>query len=151
VLARYIEAHDNDRKSFDLDNSVFRGQVNDPDIVRKFRDKYVALRDERDPTAILLSIADTHGWNDAEIATLSNVTVDEYNTLFKQQKGIQLRKIIDACLRFRSIGNASEQMREISKRAIEALQCIGNESRVNALRVKKYGIETANNPGEQVP
>jgi hypothetical protein len=48
--------------------------------------------------------------------------------------------MIAACLQFDTIGNASASMKEITRRAKEALNLIGQESRINALRVKKYGI-----------
>jgi hypothetical protein len=37
--------------------------------------------------------------------------------------------------------NATEPMKEISKRAKDALRRIGGESKINARRVKRYGVE----------
>jgi hypothetical protein len=48
---------------------------------------------------------------------------------------------LDACLQFDRIANATIPMKEISKRAKQALKRIGQESAINALRVKKYGVD----------
>jgi hypothetical protein len=51
------------------------------------------------------------------------------------------RKILHTCLQFDGIGNATAEMREISKRAKDALLRIGKESPINARRVRTYGIK----------
>ena len=57
-----------------------------------------------------------------------------------------LHKIINGCLQFDRIGNATEQMSEISSRAKEALARIGLESAINARRVTTYGIKVDDTP-----
>jgi hypothetical protein len=43
-------------------------------------------------------------------------------------------------LQFDRISNASSEMREVSKRAKEALKLIGAESPINARRVARFGV-----------
>jgi hypothetical protein len=45
-----------------------------------------------------------------------------------------------ASLQFGKFANASEEMKQISERAMEALTRIGRESAVNEMRVRRYGI-----------
>jgi hypothetical protein len=52
---------------------------------------------------------------------------------------------------FDRISNASETMREISKRAREALKMIGAESRINARRVSRFGVKFEPAEGAPVP
>lgn len=140
IIECYVATHSKDRKLFDLQSYPFGSSINDPDVVQAFREKFATFRDERDPTAILLAMATTEGWNDENIATLSTLEVDEYYSIFKTAEGVNLHRIIDACLQFDRIANASERMKEISKRAKEALRRIGQESAINARRVLKYGV-----------
>ena len=53
-------------------------------------------------------------------------------------------------LQFDRIVNASAEMKEISRRAREALKLIGTESPVNARRVAKFGIN-AGAPADDAP
>jgi len=141
VIDRYLAVRGKERKFFDLENHPFREKIDDRDLIQAFQDRYAALKDERDPVDVLLSIANKHGWGEEDISALATLGVDQYYDIFKGREGPDLRKIIDACLQFGTFGNASAAMKEISRRAKEALKRIGQESHINRLRVKKYGIE----------
>ncbi len=143
VITRYTEVEGRGRNSFNLDILPFRKQVDQPNVIQAFRDKYAELKDERDPTTIMLSIANSHGWSEMDLGALSTLDIEEYYGIFKRLDGVELRKVIDACLQFDRIAGGSEMMQEVSKRARQALRKIGEESSINALRVRKYGIEVA--------
>jgi hypothetical protein len=103
--------------------------VNDPDVVKAFNDYYQAHKTgQKDPVATLLSMAEMNGWSPDDIELLKAVPVDNYYKIFKTHRGDQLRKIINVYLQFDRFGNASVDMREISRRAKEALKRIGQES-----------------------
>jgi hypothetical protein len=141
LIKHYVESHSEDRKLFDLRNYPFSGDIKDPDVVQAFEDKYAAFKVERDPVATLIWMANTNGWNDEDIAMLSTLPVDAYYRMFKMSGVTDLHKIISACLQFDSINNATAPMKEISKRAKDALKRIGQESAINARRVKRYGVQ----------
>ena len=61
--------------------------------------------------------------------------------MFKTVSGENLHSIMYAIFDFEKLVNASVDMKEISRRAREALMLVGRESRINARRVSKYGIE----------
>ncbi len=44
LIAFYITSHTEDRKLFDLDNYPFAANIDDPDVVRAFREKLASLR-----------------------------------------------------------------------------------------------------------
>jgi hypothetical protein len=138
-IRRYIESHGESRRSFDLANYPFKERVDDPDVILALNKKCESLKEKRNPRAILLSIADTNGWNEEDVTWLSTLPISEYRKLFKESNGGDLLKIIDACLQFDRFANGTVTMAEISKRAKDALKSIGEESRINALRVAKYG------------
>lgn len=141
IIKHYVKSHGEDREFFDLNNYPFGGDVKDPDVVRAFSEKYATFKVEREITTTLLSMANMNGWSEKDIVTLSTMPVEEYYKLFKKSEGRDLRRIINACLQFDNIMNATEQMKRISKRAKDALRRIGQESEINARRVKRYGIE----------
>jgi len=80
----------------------------------------------------------TQGWHPDDLAILAAVSVDEYWRIFKGHRGDVLHGIINMCLQFR--GQADNQG-IIAERARAALERIGRESAMNALRVSKYGIK----------
>ena len=59
-----------------------------------------------------------------------------------------MSKRIASALQFDNVANATDTMKEISKRAKQALRRIANESPINARRVAKYGIKVEENAPE---
>lgn len=141
MIKQYVAIHGEDGKMFDLKNYPFAEDIKDPDVVQAFAEKYAVLENKPDPAAILRAMAETKSWNFEDTKMLSTLSVDEYYKIFKGSKGRDLRGILDACLQFDRIGNASAEMKEISNRAREALKRIGQESAINALRVRRYGVK----------
>lgn len=140
MLKHYITTHENDRELFNLQNYPFSSDVKDPDVIRAFNDKFATFKSDRDPKTILLSMANTNGWGPDDITFLSALPIEGYYQIFKGSKGSELRSIINVCLQFDRIGNATQDMTEISKRAKDALRRIGKESAINARRVASYGV-----------
>lgn len=141
IINDYIVSRGENRKAFDLNTYPFRDKIDEPGVIQAFEQKHATFTAENtDPTSIVLSIADRHGWSEEEISALSALDVDEYYKMFKAHDGDELRKILNACLQFDRILNASEPMKEISRHTKEALKHIGQESPINASRVRKYGV-----------
>ena len=80
------------------------------------------------------------GWNDDDIVALSAAPIEEYRDAFKAVEGAELRKMLSGALQFDRIANATDGMREISRRAREALRLIGGEFAINARRVRSLGV-----------
>lgn len=140
MLQRYIEARGAEPKLFDLKAYPFAGNVSDPDVIKAFRDKYATFKEETTPAEILVRIAENHSWNLEDITTLSTLPIDEYWRMFKASNGDLLRKLISACLMFDSMIDATTNYKEVPRRAREALKRIGQESAINARRVRAYGV-----------
>ena len=142
MIKHYIDVRGAKRELFNLRSHPFGDRVSDPEVIQAFKDKYATFKQEISPTEILLRIGNTHSWNSEDIITLSSIPVDEYYKIFRATKGPDLRMIISACLMFDSMMDATPDYQEIPKRAKEALKRIGQESPINARRVKAYGVET---------
>jgi hypothetical protein len=143
MIKYYVESRKEEAELFDLRHYPLNGDVTDPDVVRAFNETFATKKIEKDPATILLNIANTDSWSPDDIIKLSLLPAEDYYKLFKGTRGTDLRRVIDACLQFDRIMNGSPEMREISKRAKEALRQIGKESAINARRVKAYGIDTS--------
>ncbi len=75
-----------------------------------------------------------------KMAQLAQVSEADYLALFESRSGEQLRRIILSALDYRRISNASDDMRAIVAKAESALRAIGKKSKLNELRIRKYGI-----------
>jgi hypothetical protein len=108
--------------------------------------------DDKTPFSVARQMAETKSWTEDDLNYLSKLPVDDYYSMFKEHTGRDLARVVGACLQFDRIIGASEQMKEISKRAREALIRLGKESRINAMRIReKYGIEVVPAAIQQAP
>jgi len=146
-LGREAEARDilqffaekrNDPEYWNIQDDPFaRGPV-DPDLAAVIERKKATPSADFDVAAALISAGKTY---DVEtIAKLAAVPVEIYRDLIAATRGDQLRLLILSALEFRRISNASDHMRRVVTLMEEALRMIGRKSRLNALRLKKYGI-----------
>jgi len=142
AIEYYIEQRKSETGLFDLQKYPFSGDITDEAIINRFKETFEAISDikTRSLNEVVSKIADKNGWSKEDVQILSTATVEDYYNFFKSTEGSHLSEYINTCLRFGNLGGASEQDTEISKKAISALKKIGNESTLNKLRVKKFGI-----------
>jgi hypothetical protein len=138
VVDAYITQNADNKAAFDRSTQVFGDQLTDPDLVEALDSKFKTFAEEQTPLGVLLSMKD--GWTADNIAFLRRAEVEAYYHAFKSVSGDTLRKVISNCLQFERIVNVGEAEKEIAARARKALERIGAESPLNALRVQKYGI-----------
>jgi hypothetical protein len=141
MIKHYVDLHSEDSSFFDLQNYPFAEDVTDPDVIQAFNARFAEFREEIDPKAVLIRIAESNSWNPEDIAALAGLPSDRYYEMFKASRGAELRKLLKVCLQFGTFGNATPDYREISSRAKTALERIGRESPINARRVRAYGID----------
>jgi hypothetical protein len=148
ILKHYIESRADHPEIFNLRGDPFSEYVKDPEVIKAFAETYSSFKEgmKPDPVRILLRIDETNSWNQEDVKALSTLSVREYCQLFKTEKGYDLRRLIKVCLQFGQFGNATEEYLSIAKKTREALMLIGQESAINALRVKAYGVETESIP-----
>jgi hypothetical protein len=81
--------------------------------------------------------------NVVKLSQLAAVPVTEYEALFESRAGEQLRSLILSALEFRNISNASDDMKTIVVKTESALRSIASKSKLNELRVQKFGVRLA--------
>ncbi len=141
IIDIYVNARKNKSETFNLNKINFFGDIKDPDIVTSFDQVYQASVTEESAEQVLSRISGRNGWNQSDEVVLSKTSVKEYFNLFKLKRSDELSSFIMTCLSFGNSSNASDQQKQITNNAKEALKMIGDESKINRLRVKKYGVD----------
>ena len=141
LLDGYVAARAAEAKDFwDLPHSTFGDAVTDPDVRRAFANKLASFSEGRDPSQLLNEISQGQGWNPDDVTFLATLTADQFFEIFKSFRGSGLKRVMAGALHFRSVGNADEAMKEVTRKATEALQRIGQESAINRRRVMQRGV-----------
>ncbi|WP_414571177.1 hypothetical protein [Nostoc sp. CCY 9925] len=140
LIEFYISNRRSNKTIFDLKHSSFANHIDDPKIIERFNCESKCSGDDRSPEQVIISLAAKNGWSQNDIEVLSALTVDDFYQIFISQHGDHLSGLVDACLQFAQIDNASDEQKMISNKTIEALVKIGKQSSLNARRVAKFGI-----------
>ena len=94
---------------------------------------------------VIRHIAERDGWGGSDEEILSAATEEDFYKIFKMKEGKDLSAYVDVCLQFGRFVDATEQQKAIAEKAKNALMKIGQESNLNRIRVRKYGISIDNN------
>jgi len=142
ALKTYVEKRQDQADFFDLRRVPFGDEIDDLEVRTAFDEKYRAEKRQEPPAQVLLRIAKTDSSSEEDYILLARQTADDFYKLFKGQQAVNLSRIVRTAVGFERIGgDGHERRKQISARAKEALVRIGKESRLNRLRVRKYGIQ----------
>lgn len=141
LIDHYINSRKDEIELFNLANYPFREDISDSILSSKFQKSYESKKQETTLKDVLQRMADKSGWIGEDERILASATVEEYYQLFKKEKGNHLSTYIDECLQFGRFVNASETRKNIAVNVNKALEKIGQENRLNARRVSKYGVK----------
>jgi hypothetical protein len=132
-------AKDHGENSFWVTDDPFYRRIDDPRIRHLAEERKDAAKPVFDFEKDLLSAA-TYSVNTEKFAQLASVPVERYQSLFESASADDLNRYVYAALEYRKILNASEDQRKIVSNAEEALRRIGRKSKLNEIRVRKYGV-----------
>ena len=141
IIDLYIDKRKIDTDLFNLDASALPGEIKDREVLMKFKEKYESISAKLSLQEICDQLLACDSCSDEEEILLSQATIVEYIELFKSQKGQKLSQYIDLCLKFRRLGGTTEYQELISVKTAKALRIIGRESKLNASRVRRFGIK----------
>ncbi|RLB70669.1 MAG: hypothetical protein DRH07_08090 [Deltaproteobacteria bacterium] len=140
IIGLYIDKRQGDAELFNLDTSALPGEIKDSEVITRFREKYESLRAKLSLREICDQLLACDSCSDEEEVHLSQAAVEKYVELFKSQKGQKLSQYVDLCLNFHRLGGTTKYQELIYEKAAEALKIIGSESKLNASRVRRFGI-----------
>jgi AraC-like DNA-binding protein len=136
LIDYYMDKRANERALFDLDNHPFSSDIRDEVIRSRFRKQFAERQVALSLQDAVMYIAAGNGWSQDHINSLMAASEDDFYRLFKENHGKSLNAIIKSCLEF----DARDEYKKIGQAARAALQTIGNESPLNAIRVRRYGV-----------
>ena len=142
IIDLYIQKRGEEKGLFQLDSSLLAEDLKDRELLAKFQQKQQKLQAKRSLADIFEQLLNNGETVDEEgEMQLAQTPVQDYVALFKSQKGQKLTDYIDLCLKFGRLGGPTDFQHEISEKAVEALKIIGSESKLNASRVRRFGIK----------
>ena len=140
IIDLYIEKRRDEVTLFNIDNGSFSSTIKDAEVIEKFQRTFDAIRSHHSLDILCEKILANHGDHDQDEILLSHASVREYIELFKRIKEPLLSRYIDLCLKFSRLGGATASQVLIADKATAALKSIGRESKLNASRVRRFGI-----------
>ncbi len=139
IIDLYIEKRKHEKELFAIDPAVEAEEIRDSEVIDKFHQIHHVLRDQLTLRQLCERLHDEGDRSDEEYQ-LAQASVADFILLFKGLRGVDLSRHIDRCLRYGRLGGISDQQRLIVEKATAALQQIGRESRLNASRVRRFGV-----------
>lgn len=139
LIDRYMRVHEANVALFDLEGYAFSGDVRDPEVIAAFGAKTGSIKDDRPPRDVLIHIS-KRGASKADRNLVESLTTDDLVAIF-QHGGPSTRRVVNAALEFAS--HKPNDVDSLPQRAKAALIEIGRKSKLNRLRVKRYGITDA--------
>jgi hypothetical protein len=140
LIDLYISQRSEDFKIFDLRGYVFANDITDREIRDKFSKKYSEIENKPSLIEVLEKLSTTNGWSQIDIEVLAEASQNDYFELFMNEKGKHLDSYVRAALQFREFSKSGDQLEIISNNVEAALLKIADTSKLNKLRVNKFGI-----------
>jgi hypothetical protein len=144
LIQDFGEARVDDDRLFSLHKKGMLGPLEDKSLIQTLDDMYKSRSTGITVKDILQEIADKQGWDPEDEVVLSTASSDEYRDFFTNERGPHLPSFIDFCLKFGEYANPTPRQKKIATNVTNALKKIGGENRLNALRVRRYGIKVEN-------
>jgi len=141
LLQHYLSERADEPGIFDLSAHPFAGDITEPELVAAFAQRASAAKPPPPSPLEACQRIYRNDFSSENLKVLSQQTADDLYALFKPLKGDELSTAVFGALKFRQIGNATQEQRGIAAKAEEALQRIGNESPLNRHRMKKYRVK----------
>jgi hypothetical protein len=136
LIECYVASRAPNPKLFDLSKGIFGADAIDPGLSKAFAAVAGAVTGAVTLRQAAEQIAGAKGWSAEEQAVLSRATANDLYDLLKRELSLPVSEVVLACRRFNQPPD-----QHIAQRTDEALMRIGCETKLNAVRVRRYGID----------
>lgn len=140
AIELYVMTRDPKDRIFDLSLYAFAGDITDEKIRKRFAEIHESALTKDSLSEVLQRLIERSGWNLSDEYFLSERSIDEFVDFFQNSAGPQLSEYVTRCLQFGRYSNASDQQKKIGENVSEALKRLAQNSKINKLRLKRYGI-----------
>lgn len=141
IIEAYISIKKSNRNAFKIDDAYFTLEP-DSILLEKFKSTYQALQSRRELNSILQDIAQDIRISENDSEVLESSSVNDFYLFFKNKKGSELTNLVRKSLRI----NYDFVMKEpasinVINNIKAALIQISQESHINRIRMRKFGID----------
>ncbi len=140
LLEHYLSERADETGIFDLSGHPFAGEITDPDLLAAFAQRASAAKPPLPSPLEACQRIYRNDFSRENEEVLAQQTVDDLCGLFRSLRGDELSAAVLSALKFRQIGNATQEQKSIATKAEEALLRIANDSPLNRHRMKKYRL-----------
>ena len=136
LIEEYIKIHKNKPRVFNLDDDPFGGSITDDSLREKFQLAYSQLAQLPSLKDALTFVAKNQGANLEHLTAMNNASVDDYETVFLDEDSeVPMSQLVKVALQ-----QYGEPYTDSSDNAKKALERIKETSKLNAIRVRRFGI-----------
>lgn len=136
LIEIYLNDPGNEELAFDLKTSSFVFPINDERLKSRLKEVHDSMLRPKSLREVAVELAGKNGFSTEEMEVLRGSSVDDFYSLFTTSQSKNLPELIQACIQFKNYANSGD----LAINPLEALRKIGNQSKINSLRVKKYGV-----------
>ncbi|KIC86278.1 P-loop NTPase fold protein [Pantoea agglomerans] len=140
LIDAFISERKGDIELFNPESFHFVRKITDAEILEKFSGIYKHEKPKRTIKDVLDKISGQNGWGNDDEEILSTSSEDEFYEYFKSINGSELTSHVSTCLKFGGFNNGSARMESIAVKTRAALKRISSESKLNEIRMKKFGL-----------
>ncbi|PPJ45942.1 hypothetical protein C0075_09510 [Rhizobium sp. KAs_5_22] len=141
VIQKWFSVHSNEQlEFFNIANHHFSTEDHIDDGLRAaFEDRRRNYQDYRDPFQVLQKIARQQSWREADVALLAKCSASDFERMFEELRGNDVRMAIDIICRLGQSGKEGSET--IGAASLEALRRIAGKSTLRARKIGRFGIE----------
>ncbi|MFN2258200.1 MAG: hypothetical protein ABR516_06975, partial [Desulfuromonadaceae bacterium] len=140
IIDLYIEKRKGETGLFALTPSLEGDEIKDQEVIARFREVHRSIKQNWTLEELCQRLIAAERGLAEEETQLSETSVEDFIHLFSAVRGTTLSRYVDLCLSYNRLAGVTEQQQRIADKATAALQHIGRQSRLNASRVKRFGI-----------
>ncbi|TDS68384.1 hypothetical protein C7434_3073 [Pantoea sp. PNA 14-12] len=140
LIDKYIDVRGGEVELFNVNS--FENSVTDFDekIKSRFKIVYEKIIPRMSVADVVDRMVNRSGWREEDEIVLSEATEEDFYNYFINLSGVDITQNIAACLKYRGSSNSSGRQIKIINNVEKALRKIASQSKLNALRLSKFGI-----------
>lgn len=138
LIKKFMELHSEELPALLDTHNTFRPSVRDMELQANLATA-VNMVPAKSISDMITDISKGSYHRDDEIAVL-RLQTDDFYELFRSASPDKLESLIAGSLVWKRVVNATPEQKEMTRRAVTALEMIGKESPINAIRVERYGV-----------
>lgn len=146
LIDTFVSEREENLGVFDLERFPFASSITDEKLKSAFMVKNNEIQRKPTLSETIRKVATSTGWSQIDEEVLAESDPSEYVKIFESENGRHLKDYINSLLRFNGWSDSSKseaeriQRKKIGENVVQALRIIGAKSKINKIRVRRFGI-----------